>query len=265
MKKSLKRTISLALTGTLLLTLIPAAAAAAGDGDTPMATIITKLGMGQGSSKEGIYDHPEYFDEGGVDAVIAAGNVYINDFAIPATGDALTETYTVNEDSSTLEKTENGWTVSGTEYSTYAEATKALISDELPGGLAIDLYDTDADGKAEVVKIWYTEGLIVNKITKNDDGSYSVFRGDLARVPTYAGRLYDAEHFSATSGEVIKAENFDTSIQEGDGAIFYKTPDGWILQRATEANGIFMEGIDTSTIRSTTSPMTTPCATPATI
>jgi nucleoid-associated protein YgaU len=179
-----------------------------------------------------------------VDAVIAAGNVYINDFAIPATGDALTEAYTVNEDSSTLEKTENGWTVSGTEYTTYAEAAKALISDELPGGLAIDLYDTDADGKAEVVKIWYTEGLIVNKITKNDDGSYSVFRGDLARVPTYAGRLYDAEHFSATSGEVIKAENFDTSIQEGDGAIFYKTPDGWIFERATEANGIFVEGID---------------------
>jgi hypothetical protein len=233
-----------ALTGALLLTAIPAAAAAAGDSDTPLATVITKAGMGPGSVKEGIYDHPEYFDEGGVEAVIAAGNFYINDFAIPATEDALTETYTVNEDAMTLSKTENGWTVGRTEYSTYAEAVTALTGDELPGGLAIDLYDTDADGKAEVVKVWYTEGLIVNKITQNDDGSYSVFRGDLTNVPANAGRLYDSEHFSATSGEVIQAENFDASIQEGDCAIFYKTPDGWILQRAAEANGIFMEGID---------------------
>jgi nucleoid-associated protein YgaU len=244
MKKSLKRTISLALAGTLLLTLVPAAAAAEGDGGAPMATVITKSGMGPGSAREGIYDHPEYFDEGGVDAVIAAGNFYINDFAIPANGDALTETYTVNEDSMTLSKTENGWTVGRTEYATYAEAAKALVGDELPGGLAIDLYDTDADGKAEVAKLWYTEGLIVHKITQNDDGSYSVFRGDLTNVPSNAGRLYDSEHFSATSGEVVKAENLDASIQEGDGAVFYKTPDGWVLERATEANGIFVEGID---------------------
>ena len=240
-----RKLLSLTLALTLAVSLLPAAAAASPEDNAPMATVVTKReGSGGMGSPVGIYDYPEYFDEGGVDAVVAAGNFYINGFAVPADEASLTESFVVNEGTMSLSKGESGWQVGRDEYATYAEAVKALINDELPGGLAIDLYDTDGDGKAEAANLWYTEGVIVNEITQNANGTYRVFRGDLKRVPSYAGRLYDAENFSATSGEVIQAENFDTSIQEGDGAIFYKTPDGWVMERAAQVNGILMEGID---------------------
>jgi len=198
-----------------------------------------------GGLEEGIYDHPEYFDEAGVMGVVANGGFYVNGFQVPATPEALgADGFVVNSDTASLTVQDGKYKVGKSSFDSYADAVKALVNDDLPGGLHYDLYDTDFDGKAEVVKMWYTEGVIVNGITKDADGNYVISRGDLTNVPSYAGRLYDADNFSGKLGEVVKPENFDETIKEGDAAIFYYTPDGWVMKRATEANGMFMGGED---------------------
>lgn len=208
-----------------------------------------RVGGGGMGNAVGIYDYPQYFDEDGVFGVVAAGNFYINDFQVPANAGELAalggEGFVVNSGATSLTAGNGVFLVDGKDKgSDYAAAVKALINDELPGGLHIDLYDTDGDGKAEVVKLWYTEGLIVNGISRDADGNFILYRGDLERVPSHAGRLYDADNFGGILGETVKPENFDATIQEGDGAVFYLTPDGWIVKRAVEANGILVDGVD---------------------
>ena len=210
-----------------------------------LAGIDTVRTGNMGGLEDGIFDHPEYFDEAGVMGVVEAGGFYVNGFQVPATPEALGEDgFVVNSDTASLTVKDGKYAVGKSSFDSYADAVKALVNDDLPGGLHYDLYDTDGDGKAEVVKMWYTEGVIVNGITKDADGNYVISRGDLTYVPTYAGRLYDADNFSGKLGEVIKAENFDETIQVGDAAIFYYTPDGWVMERAAEANGMFMGGED---------------------
>ncbi len=249
-----KKLVSLAMALVMVASMIPAALAAeetsaSAGSATLLAELNTQRVGGGGMGKAvGIYDYPQYFDEAGVNGVVAAGNFYINDFQVPADADALAALgaggFTVNEGTMTLTAKDGKFKVGKDEYEAYSDAVYALVHDELPGGLHIDLYDNDGDQKAEVVKLWYTEGVIVNEITKNADGTYTLYRGNLERVPSHAGRLYDADNFSGKLGEVVKAENFDTTIKEGDGAIFYLTPEGWIVKRAKEANGIFMDGVD---------------------
>ena len=247
-----KRLLSLALALILAITLIPAALAAdpLTEDAAPMASIDTqRVGGGGMGNAVGIYDYPQYFDETGVFGVVEAGNFYINDFQVPANpGELATlggEGFVVNSGATSLTAGDGTFLVDGKDKgSDYAAAIKALINDELPGGLHMDLYDTDSDGKADVVKLWYTEGLIVNGISRDAAGNYILYRGDLERVPSHAGRLYDADNFGNILGETVKPENFDTSLKEGDGAVFYRTPDGWIVKKAVEANGIFVDGVD---------------------
>lgn len=242
-----KKLLSLALALIMAAGMIPAAMAA--DAGEPFAGVNTERSGGGGmGTPKGIYDYPELFDENGVMGVVEAGGFYINDFQVPASGEALTalgeDGFTVNGGTMSLTVADGKFKVGKGSYDAYADAIKALVYDELPGGLHLDLYDTDGDQKAEVVKLWYTEGLIVNEITKDADGNYILYRGDLTNMPSHAGRLYDDEHFSAASGEVIKPEHFDTAIQAGDACVFYLTPDGWVAERAVEINGIFEYGED---------------------
>lgn len=208
-----------------------------------------RVGGGAMGNAVGIYDYPEYFDEAGVFGVVEAGNFYINDFQVPASPEELAalgeEGFVVNSGATSLTAGDGAFLVDGKDKgSEYAAAIKSLINDELPGGLHMDLYDTDSDGKADVVKLWYTEGLIVNRISRDAAGNYILDRGGLERVPSHAGRLYDADNFGNILGETVKPENFDFSLKEGDGAVFYLTPDGWIVKKAVEANGIFVDGVD---------------------
>ena len=215
------------------------------EADDYLAGIDTVRTGNMGGLEEGIYDHPEYFDEKGVMGVVEAGGFYVNDFQVPATAEKLgAEGFVVNSDTASLTIKDGKYAVGKNSFDSYADAVKALVNDDLPGGLHYDLYDTDGDGKTEVVKMWYTEGVIVNSITKAANGDYVISRGDLTYVPSNAGRLYDADNFSGKLGETVKPENFDSSIKVGDAAIFYYTPDGWIMERATEANGMFMGGED---------------------
>lgn len=250
-----KKLLSLALALLMVAGTIPAALAAedtlliSANPNAPFAQVDTERSGGGGmGSPKGIYDYPEYFDENGVMGVVEAGGFYINDFQVPVSGEALAalgeDGFTVNGGTMSLVIADGQYKVGKSSYEAYADAIKALVNDELPGGLHLDLYDTDGDNYAETVKLWYTEGLIVNEITKDADGNYILYRGDLANVPSHAGRLYDDEHFSADSGEVIKPENFDTAIEAGDACVFYLTPDGWVAERAVEINGVFEYGED---------------------
>lgn len=218
-------------------------------GDLLVSIDTQRVGGGSMGNAVGIYDYPQYFDETGVFGVVEAGNFYINDFQVPANPEELAalgeEGFVVNSGATSLTAGDGVFLVDGKDTGAeYASAIKALVNDELPGGMHIDLYDTNGDKKADIVKLWYTEGLIVNEIAQDVDGNYIVYRGDLERIPSHAGRLYDGDNFGNILGEVIKPENFDTSIKEGDGAIFYLTPDGWIVKRAIEANGILVDGVD---------------------
>ena len=215
----------------------------------PVASIDTQRVGGGGMGKAvGIYDYPQFFDETGVMGVVEAGNFYINDFQVPANPEALAalgaDGFVVNSGAIDLKAADGQFKVGKDAYDNYADAIYALVHDELPGGLHIDLYDNDYDGLTDIVKLWYTEGLVVNEISQDADGNYILYRGDLERVPTYAGRLYDADNFGGILGETIKPENFDTEIEVGEGCIFYLTPDGWVVEAAHEANGILVEGID---------------------
>ncbi|MGN0968315.1 MAG: LysM peptidoglycan-binding domain-containing protein [Oscillospiraceae bacterium] len=247
-----KRLFSLTLALLLTIAAVPVAVAAdtTAEDTAPMAEIDTqRVGGGGMGNAVGIYDYPQYFDEKGVFGVVEAGNFYINDFQVPANAEELAALgeagFVVNSGATALTAKDGKFLVDGKkEFTEYADAIKALVNDELPGGLHIDLYDTNGDEKADIVKLWYTEGLIVNGISRDADGNYILYRGDLERVPTHAGRLYDAENFGGILGEVIKPENFDTSLKEGDGAVFYLTPDGWIVKKAVEANGILVDGVD---------------------
>ena len=214
-----------------------------------IAEIDTQRVGGGGMGKAvGIYDYPQFFDADGVYGVVTAGNFYINDFQVPANPEALAALgengFVVNSGAIDLKAADGQFKVGKDAYDKYEDAIYALVHDELPGGLHIDLYDADYDGLTDIVKLWYTEGLVVNEISQDADGNYILYRGDLARVPTYAGRLYDADNFGNILGETIKPENFDTDIEVGEACIFYLTPDGWVVEAAHEANGILVEGID---------------------
>ena len=216
----------------------------------PMATIITKLeGNGMNSTAIDVTspENAKYFDDNGVNGVVAAGKFSINGFAIPGTAEEFDaqypDGYKINGENQ-ITKVEGGYKVGKKTYEVYADAAAAAITG-MPGGLVTELFDTDDDGYADTVKLWYKCGVFVSEITDNGDGTYSVYRGQMGDLePEYAGRLFDSENFAETTGEKIAAERFDTSIQVGDVAVFWYTPEGWNMQRAKEVNGIFMEGED---------------------
>ena len=256
-----KKILSLALVLAMAVSLAPAAFAAEGDlvtapapSSVPFFEFNTDLtGNGMNSKAVGIYDaeYAQYFDDDGVYGVVTDGNFYINDFKIPASAEefaALGEDGFVINTGEKLSMTmaDGKFKVGKSTCDTYEAAIKALVHDQLPGGLHYELYDNNGDAKADVIKLWFTEGVIINEITKDADGNYILSRGDLTYAPTNAGRLYDGNSFAAEAiyDQTIKAENFDTTIEEGDCAIFYKTPDGWVVKRAIEVNGMFMGGED---------------------
>jgi hypothetical protein len=242
---------------------VPAVATAAG-GVTPalrgmsdeasatlLATVITRSeGMSTITVTDPQYD--QYFAGdnavAGVKAILAAGRYAINGFAIPATESDLDadypDGYTV-DGAPWLHETDgtwyggNGGTTAADSYAEAAFDTGTAI----PAGLEIRLLDTDGDGYADEISADYKEGLIADKITHNSDGTYSIVRSALDSRYS-SEKVYDGEHFTSTSGEVIPAANFDTSIRAGDVVLFWYGPDGWAVQRAVEAKGTFVDGAD---------------------
>jgi hypothetical protein len=202
----------------------------------------------------------EYFKEGnaeeGVKAIIAAGNFIINGYAIPATEEEYManhpDGYEVNENP-WLSRKEDCWSGGkaggmgggSTCFPSYEEATLAVATG-IPAGIEFKLYDTDGDKYPDLIETHYLESLIVNKATYDEEKeAYIVYRGDIdpsINKSDKDGRAFDGSRF--TSGEMIPKANFDPAIEEGDIALFWFGPDGWVMDKALEIEGIFVDGAD---------------------
>ncbi|MFM2476845.1 hypothetical protein [Celerinatantimonas sp. MCCC 1A17872] len=189
----------------------------------------------------------------GVAAAIRSGQFFINGLPIPATAAAFKKSspagYLVNQvpwlryDAS-KHQWQGGYKAEqpATSYAAAALAT----ADGIVAGLEVRLYDTNDDGYTDRIDADYKEGVLVNRIKHNSDNTYSVYRQvfDTKNKTAAEGRLYDGKHFTLTSGEKIKAANFDRRIASQDVALFWYGPQGWVMQRAKQVQGPFLGRAD---------------------
>ena len=222
---------------------------------TLMKAIVLSMGTDSATVANAQYD--KYFKQGtaasGVPAIIAAGKFFINGYAIPASAAELAarypKGYKVNEvpwlyyDQTTA--TWKGGYKGQRAAATY-DAAALAVATGIVAGLEARLYDTDKDGYADLIAADFREGVIVSHVTRHADKTYRVDRGeiDFPNKTPNEGKLFDGPHFTATSGEVIKEANFDPAIAAGDIALFWYGTDGWVMQRAKEVNGVFVNGAD---------------------
>ena len=220
-----------------------------------LRAIVLNMGTDSPTVTDPQYD--KYFKNGsalnGVEAIIASGRFSINGYAIPANQTIFTRDdpngYLVNQvpwlyyDASA--KTWKGGFEGEATAPSYAAAALAVAT-AIPAGLEVRLYDRNRDGYADRIDADYHEGVSINKITRNRNNTYSVYRGDVdtANRTEFEGRAFDGTHFTATSCEVIKAANFDRRVKVGDIALFWYGPDGWVITRAKQVKGIFVTGTD---------------------
>jgi len=238
---------------------VTGAAAATNQGSPEPKTLIQAIVLGMGRDAPVVTDarYDPYFKghsaAAGIPAVIAAGRFYINGLVLPSSEAAYAKQtpdgYLVNQvrwlyRDATGTAWRGGYKGQKT-VGSYAEAALAVATGIVPG-LEVRLYDSDGDGLADLVEADYKEGVQVERVTHRNDDSYSVERGDIDTLKRTGqeGRVFDAQHFSGASGERIDARNFDKTIGSGDIALFWYGPDGWVMQRAKEARGVFIDGTD---------------------
>lgn len=227
----------------------------ASGGKTLLRAIV--LGMGTDSPTVTNAQYDRYFRQGtaasGVPAVIAAGRFLINGYAIAATENDYASQYPngylVNQVPWLRYDPDKATWMGGYKAekpaATYAAAALAVATG-IVAGLEVRLYDTDHDGYADLIEADYKEGVAISRITRNSDGSYSVDRGDIETASKTAseGRVFDGTRFMSASGERIKAKDFDATLAAGDIALFWYGRTGWVMQRAREVKGLFVDGSD---------------------
>lgn len=225
-------------------------------------TLVNALVIDMGSDAANITasQYDQYFSQGsavdGVKAVLAAGNFYINLWAIPGSEDAYQNNtacaasggYLVNQ-TPWLAYTNGTW-YGGYEAETaedsFADAALA-VANGLIAGLEVRFWDIDGDGFTDLIDADFLEGVTVDTVTENANGTYTIYRGniDVANKTPYEGTIFDQDLFaSTTTGPTIPAENFDTTVGTGDVALFWYGPNGWAMKRAEQIEGIFIDGAD---------------------
>lgn len=217
------------------------------------------LDMGADAANVTASQYDQYFSQGsavdGVEAVIAAGQFYINLWAIPATEAVFQNStectsggYLVNQVAWLYyNATTSSW-YGGYEAETEADSYDAAalsVATGIVAGLEVRLWDTDGDGFADVIDADYLEGVTVDTVTENTNGTYSVYRGniDVANKTPEEGTIFDGDVFSGAGPDILAA-NFDTTISSGDIALFWYGPNGWAVKRAQEVVGLFVDGAD---------------------
>lgn len=217
------------------------------------------LDMGTDAANVTATQYDDNFVEGsaveGVAAVIAAGNFYINLWSIPGSeaafrnsSDCLSAGYLVNQaawlDYDTTAASWYGGYAAETEAASYDAAALSTVTSIVPG-LEVRFWDTNGDGFTDLIDADYLEGVTVDTITKNTNGTYSVYRGniDVADKTAAEGTIFDAAKFDGT-GPSIPDANFDTTIAAGDVGLFWYGSNGWAMKRAQQVTGIFVDGAD---------------------
>ncbi|KAF7539200.1 hypothetical protein G7054_g2376 [Neopestalotiopsis clavispora] len=217
------------------------------------------LDMGTDAANVTAANYDQYFAQGsaleGVEAVIAASQFYINKWAIPGTetsfqnrSQCLSDGYLVNQVPWLYYNSSTASWFGGFEAETQADSYDAAALSVVTGivaGLEVRFWDTDGDGYTDLIDADYMEGVTVDTITENINGTYTVYRGniDVANKTPAEGTIFDGSLFD-TDGPSILAANFDTSIGSGDVALFWYGPDGWAIKRAQEVVGLFIDGAD---------------------
>ncbi|OYU26318.1 MAG: hypothetical protein CFE41_16945 [Burkholderiales bacterium PBB2] len=224
--------------------------------------MLRAVGLNMGSDAPRITDprYDRYFKQGsaaaGVAGVIAAGRFRINGLPIPASEAdfrRLTpQGYTVNQVTWLAHDAVAGtWKggYRGQGQATSYDAAALAVATGIVAGLEVRLYDSDGDRYVDAIEADYQEGVQVQTITHNADGTLSVRRGAIDGTQRTAGegRRFDAERFTATSDERISAQLFDPTIRPGDVALFWWGPQGWAMRRAREVHGVFVGGQDHKT------------------
>lgn len=240
---------------TLSATSGAAPAAPGRPGGTLLRAVVLNMGQDAARITDGRNDR--YFKQGsavtGVAAVIAAGKFSINGLPIPASeADFRQHTpggYQVNQVNwLSFDAASGHWKGGFRGQKTAASyAAAALeVATGIVAGLELRLYDTDGDRFADTIEADYKEGVQVQDIIRHADGTVSVLRSDIdtAQRTAEEGRVFDGQHFTATSGERIASTNFDPQIKPGDVALFWWGPSGWAMQRAREVQGVFVDGSD---------------------
>lgn len=217
------------------------------------------LDMGADAANVTASEYDQYFEQGsaleGVEAVIASGQFYINLWAIPGTEAAfqnvsqcLDDGYLVNQVPwLNYNNTAASWW-GGYEAETEADSYEAAALSVVTGivaGLEVRFWDTNGDGYTDLIDADYLQGVTVDTVTKNTNGTYSLYRGniDVANKTPNEGTIFDGDLFDGAGPAILDA-NFDTTIAAGDVALFWYGPNGWAAKRAQEVAGLFVDGAD---------------------
>ena len=209
-------------------------------------------------NSDGIYadeDVARYFPDGdvqaGINALMDAGQVYINGKAVPKSADdtaALSEVdtrdvpgYAINGLVSLF--TENGqWSEKVHKgehtFDTFEEARDSFFNGTSQmTGLTMEL--TIEDGVCTRIDTTVKEALRVDEIIENTDGTINIKIGEFGL--NLAGRAgsQDLEEIA-----VFDAENFADDIEEQDMILYWEDADGWHAEKAESETGYLTEGQD---------------------
>lgn len=217
------------------------------------------LDMGTDAANVTAVEYDQYFEQGsaleGVEAIIASGQFYINLWAIPGTEAAFQNVsqcsdyaYLVNQvpwlyyDNTTASWW--GGYQAETEADSYEAAALSVVTG-IVAGLEVRFWDTNGDGYTDIIDADYLQGVTVDTVTKNTNGTYSVYRGniDVANKTPSEGTIFDGDLFDGAGPPILDA-NFDSTIASGDVALFWYGPGGWAIKRAQEVAGLFVDGAD---------------------
>ncbi|KAJ5281335.1 hypothetical protein N7478_006707 [Penicillium angulare] len=224
------------LANASVLAMLPATGLAtcgtAYSGDQTSSTLLRTvvLDMGNDAANITATQYDKYFKQGsalkGVEAVIADSKFYINLWAIPGTESAfkkvnpcLNDGYLVNQVPwlyyNTTAASWWGGYKAETQASSYNAAALSVVTN-IVAGLEVRFWDTNGDGYTDLIDADYLEGVTVDTITKNTNGTYSVYRGniDVPNKTRWEGTIFNADLFSG-AGPAISASNFDTAPRAG--------------------------------------------------
>lgn len=182
-----------------------------------------------------------YFKEGsalaGVEALLDAGQVYVNNQQVPASEND-TDSFVINGFSSLWKTGENTWAYSvhklysGTDL-TFEEARLGFIQGiSKMRGLTMELHSADG-ASADQLETLIKESTLVNSITV-DGASTFISRYDFA--------LATDEDRPDVNNVEFPTRNVDPELKAGDIALYWYDGSEWHIQRAVAETGILVSG-----------------------
>lgn len=187
-------------------------------------------------------DQDKYFAQGsakaGIEALLNAGKVYVNNVAVPATANE-TDSYVINGFSSLWKTGESTWAYSvhklysGTDL-TFEEARMGFIEGiSQMRGLTVELYSEDGSGHATRMETLIKESTLVNSMTTKGSNTY---------IGRYDFALATDELRPDVNNVTFPSKNVDPELKVGDIALYWFDGSEWHIQRAVAETGTLVKG-----------------------